>query len=140
MRYLSRDKNIFALAKTKRVLHLGCVGFADLETSDRVKLAKDSLHFKLTEITETVGIDINSDAIQYYQENDIFNNVVFGDVEKLRDIDITDSFDVIVAGDILEHLSNPGLMLEGIKRFCNKDTAIIITTPHSFSSMNFIRF
>ena len=140
MRYLSRDKNIFDLAKTKKVLHLGCVGFPDLETSDRVKLAKDSLHFKLTEITETVGIDISSDVIQYYQENDIFNNVLLGDVEKLRDIDITDTFDVIVAGDILEHLSNPGLMLEGIKKFCNKDTTIIITTPHSFSLMNFIRF
>ena len=70
MRYLSRDKNIFALAKTKRVLHLGCVGFADLETSDRVKLAKDSLHFKLTEIAYTAGIDKSADAIQYYQENE----------------------------------------------------------------------
>ena len=140
MRYVSRDKNIIDLAKTKKILHLGCVGFTDLETSDRVKSAKDSLHFTLTEIADTTGIDYSSDVIQYYQENGIFNNVVFGDVEKLEAVDIIDTFDIIVAGDILEHLSNPGLMLEGIKRFCNKKTIIIITTPHSFGLMNFIRF
>ena len=76
MRYFSREQNLFDIAKAKKVLHLGCVGFGDVETSDRVRLAKDSLHFKLTEIAETAGIDKSSNAIQYYQENDIFNNVL----------------------------------------------------------------
>lgn len=140
MKYISRDKNIIDLVKDKKVLHLGCVGFADLKTSERVELAKESLHFKLTEIADTMGIDYCSDAIQYYQEKNIFNNVLFGDVEKLEDVDIKDTFDVIVAGDILEHLSNPGSMLKGISRFCNKNTVVIITTPHSFGLLNYIRF
>jgi len=140
MNYFNKDNHIIDLVKSKKILHLGCVGFADLETSDRVKLAKDSLHFRLTEIADTKGIDYSSEAIRYYQENNIFNNVLFGDVEKLDDVNIEDTFDVIVAGDILEHLSNPGLMLEGIKKFCKNHTDIIITTPHSFGLMNFIRF
>jgi len=49
-------------------------------------------------------------------------------------------FDVLVVSDIIEHLSNPGLMLEGIKRFCDQNSIIIITTPHSFGLMNYLRF
>ena len=88
MRYLSRDKNIFDLAKAKKVLHLGCVGFADLETSDRVKLAKDLLHFNLTEIAETAGIDKSSVVIQYYQENNILDvRIKFDQLELTRNLD-----------------------------------------------------
>jgi 2-polyprenyl-3-methyl-5-hydroxy-6-metoxy-1,4-benzoquinol methylase len=140
MEYINKEKQIIDTAKNKKVLHLGCVGFADLETSERVKLAKESLHFQLSEIADTTGIDYSSDAIKFYQENDIFDNVLFGNVEKLEQTDINDTFDVIVAGDIIEHISNPGLMMEGIKKFCNKDTVIIITTPHSFGLLSHIRF
>jgi 2-polyprenyl-3-methyl-5-hydroxy-6-metoxy-1,4-benzoquinol methylase len=140
MKYFYKDKKIIDLVKNKKVLHLGCVGFADLETSDRVKLVKKSLHYSLTEIADTIGIDYCSDAIRFYKDKGIFNNVLFGNVEELESVDINETFEVIVAGDIIEHLSNPGLMLEGVKRFCTKDTIIIITTPNSFGLMSYIRF
>ena len=140
MEYFEREEKILEIAKSKKVLHLGCVGFADLNTADRVKLAKESFHFKLSEISDTTGIDYSTEAIKYYQENGVFDNVVFGDAEKLEDVSITDTFDVIVAGDIIEHLSNPGLMLDGIKRFCNSNTTVIISTTHAFSLMNFVRY
>ena len=49
-------------------------------------------------------------------------------------------FDVIVIGDLIEHLSNPGLMLYRIKKFCDERTKIIITTPNAFGLLNFIRY
>ena len=140
MDYFERENKIIGLAKNKRVLHLGCVGGSCLDTSIRVGRAKDSLHYKLTEIADTTGIDYSSDVIQTYENEGIFDNIVFGDAENLDEVELDDTFDVIVAGDIIEHVSNPGLMLEGLKRFCNANTKLIITTPHAFNLMNFFRY
>ena len=140
MKYFSRDKTIIEMATGHKVLHLGCVGFADLETEDRVRLAKESLHYALSNAATTTGIDYSRDAISFLKTNGVFDNVVYGNAEKLEEVDIHSTFDVIVAGDIIEHLANPGLMLEGIKRFADKNTVLIITTPHAFGLINFIRF
>lgn len=48
-------------------------------------------------------------------------------------------FDVVLAGSIIEHLSNPGLMLANIKRFFSENTILIITTPHVWGLLQFIR-
>ena len=66
MKYFGKEKRIVDLASKKKVLHLGCVGFADFKTSDRVKLAKESLHFALTEVAYTTGIDYSRDVIKYF--------------------------------------------------------------------------
>jgi hypothetical protein len=116
------------------------VGFTDHPEADRIRLAKASLHQALTESANTTGIDYSQNAIRYFRENGVFDNVVFGNVEKLDEVDVTGPFDVIVAGDIIEHLSNPCLMLDGLKRFFHKDTVLVITTPHAFGLLNFIRF
>ena len=60
-------------------------------------------------------------------------------MERLDDLQITRKFDVVIAGDIIEHLSNPGQMLDGIKRFCTENTQVIITTPNAFGAPNFLR-
>lgn len=139
MKYHDKNKTIINIARGKKVLHLGCVGFADLPDADRVKLAKQSLHYELTNSADTIGIDYSQNAINYYRENGVFNNVLFGNVEKLDEVAIDSYFDVIIAGDIIEHVSNPGLMMDGLKRFFHKDTVFIITTPHAFGLLNFIR-
>lgn len=40
-------------------------------------------------------------------------------------------FDVILAGDIIEHLNNPGAFL-GELRACGPDPELLITTPNAF--------
>lgn len=140
MKYFSRDKRILELAENQKVLHLGCVGFADMQTSDRVGLAKESLHFSLSNIANTTGIDYSRDAIDFFKANGVFDNVIYGNAEKLEEVNIATKFDVVIAGDIIEHLSNPGLMLDGIKRFIQDDTSIIITTPHAFGLISFFRY
>jgi hypothetical protein len=37
-------------------------------------------------------------------------------------------------------LSNPGLMLEGIKRFMNNDSELLITTPNAFGLLHFTKW
>lgn len=46
-------------------------------------------------------------------------------------------FDVIFAGDLIEHLSNPGLFLESCKKNLKEGGRILITTPNCFNLFNF---
>lgn len=140
MQYLSRDHFIVDRARGKKILHLGCVGFADLDTDDRISRASESLHYTLTQVAEVTGVDYSHEAINYFRRQGVFDNVVFGNVEQLERLDTNETFDLIVAGDIIEHLSSPGLMLDGLKRFAMPSTEILITTPHSFGILGFLRY
>lgn len=40
------------------------------------------------------------------------------------------TFDVIVAGDIIEHVTNQGLFLKNMQRHMRSDSTLIITTPN----------
>ncbi|MBP6868939.1 MAG: methyltransferase domain-containing protein [Candidatus Pacebacteria bacterium] len=45
-------------------------------------------------------------------------------------------FDVIFAGDLIEHLQNPGLFLEACRTHMNATSRLIITTPNCFNLFN----
>lgn len=138
--YVGKEEAILAVSQGRTVLHLGCVGFTDQPAEERVELARQSLHWKLSRIADTVGVDYSQPVIDEYRRLGIFDNVVFGDVQQLDEVPLDSKFEVVVAADIIEHLSCPGLMLEGIKRFCRDSTRVVITTPHAFGILNYIRF
>jgi 2-polyprenyl-3-methyl-5-hydroxy-6-metoxy-1,4-benzoquinol methylase len=46
------------------------------------------------------------------------------------------SFDKIFAGDLIEHLVNPGLFLDGCKKMLKDDGKLILTTPNTFNLFN----
>jgi 2-polyprenyl-3-methyl-5-hydroxy-6-metoxy-1,4-benzoquinol methylase len=97
------------------------------------------LHSKLREVTkDLVGIDYDKLTIEELKTIG-YSEIIYGDVESLDVITIPKTFDIIVCGDLIEHLSQPGKMLEGVKPFMNQSTEIIITTPNAFGILNFIR-
>lgn len=53
-----------------------------------------------------------------------------------EDFEINKKFDVIFAGDLIEHLSNPGKFLESCYRHSLGSTKLIITTPNCFNLYN----
>ena len=138
--YLGKDDAILELARGHSVLHLGCVGFTDLGPEERIRLAPQSLHWKLSQASETIGVDYSKPVIEEYRRLGIFDNVIWGNVQKLEDLPLNSTFDVVVAADIIEHLSSPGAMLDGIKRFCTSASRVVITTPHAFGLLNYLRF
>lgn len=140
MKYLNRDKTILSLCQNKKVLHLGAVGFTDISSEERTQLYRRTLHFKLTEICDVIGIDYAHDVIAQLKHQNITDTIIYGNVEKLADVPLNGTYDVLVIGDLIEHLGNPGLMLEGVQRFCGKQTIVIITTPNAFSLPSFLRF
>lgn len=130
LRVVERQEYLVAKCAGKRVLHLGAI--------DLCKGQMCGLHRQLMRVTDgLIGIDIDRDGIEQAKSAGI-HNIQYGDLEKLEELDIGDKFDVIAAGGVIEHLSNPGLFLEGIKKFFGPHTEMILTTPNAFSIHRFL--
>ena len=127
-----RMELILERCKGKRVLHLGCVDAGLLH--ERLRCG-ELMHQKLAEVSsELWGIDINADDISLLRDRG-FNNLIVGDICHLDQIEIIweKTFDVIVASEVMEHLQNPGLFLNGVRGLMVPGkTELIITVPNAF--------
>jgi hypothetical protein len=133
---VERNSYIIDRCKGKHVLHLGAADSGYCE--DRID-KKEWLHGRLMESsTEVTGIDFDRKAIKWLADNYRIENIICGNLENLKETDLSKSFDVIVAGEILEHLHNCGLFLEGVKAFFNSKTRMILTVPNAFSLWRFL--
>ncbi len=123
------------ISADKRVLHLGCTNWPyTLEATDAGTL----LHKDLADVSsELYGFDFDQEGIDVLAAQG-FDNLFRADLEKLEEVAIDQQFDVIIAGEMIEHLNNPGLFLNGIKRFMNPDTRLVITTVNAYSGMRFL--
>ena len=126
-----RKDKIVELCRGKVVLHLGCVQHSGLW---RKKLREDDwLHKKIAEVAkELVGFDYLKSEVEAIRK-ELGYECYFANVMNLEDVKLDKKFDVIVCGELIEHLENPGLMLDGIKRFMHKDSVLVITTPNPWS-------
>ena len=122
-----RESFLMSICKGKRVLNLGC-GDA-IAFSDRIQRGRH-LHRLLGEVSETLyGVDLHANTIQKLRDEYGVDNLHVADVERL-DIDFGTDFDVIVAGELIEHVNNPGLFLESVSRYMSATTRFVITTPN----------
>jgi 2-polyprenyl-3-methyl-5-hydroxy-6-metoxy-1,4-benzoquinol methylase len=93
------------------------------------------LHKKIKELAkECIGVD--NDAVAIKTLTDMGYDIRFADVEHM---DLGRQFDVVVAGELIEHLSNPGLFLESIKKHLIPRGKLILTTPNPWAMGNLIR-
>ena len=112
-----------------RVLDIGCVHHcADLATSP------NWLHGHLYNKSKyVIGVD--------YLESEVDKlkiagyNVIQGDAENLK---LNETFDIIIAGELIEHLSNPGLFLKSALNHLDYQGKLIITTPNAFNILNIL--
>jgi 2-polyprenyl-3-methyl-5-hydroxy-6-metoxy-1,4-benzoquinol methylase len=138
--WFDREATILSLAAGRSVLHLGCVGDPDLAAGELADAYRCGLHARLTAVATTVGVDRNAEALQRWRQDHGVDNTITGDVEDLSELPLGTTFDLIVAADLIEHLSNPGRLLDGIRALCERDTEVVITTPNAFGAANYLRY
>ena len=97
----------------------------DIGTVDGLMLSKLNNFFRFN---KAVGIDISEELIKTNEDKNI--KLYVGDAENLH-FD-NDSFDIIIACAIIEHVTNPNKMLSECNRVLKKGGILIITTPNSF--------
>jgi len=140
--YTSRWDFILKRCNNKSVLHLGCVGITEGSISEKIRAMEIGLvihpHIK-KRAKRLIGIDYDFKIVKHLQKLG-FSEIIYGDVTKLDQVELNDTFDVVIAGDLIEHLSSPGSMLEGVKRFMNRHSSLLITTPNAFGGLHMLRY
>jgi ubiquinone/menaquinone biosynthesis C-methylase UbiE len=126
-----------AAARGKKVLHLGCT---DYPYTEKVIANEMLLHFELQKIAgELYGFDFDERGIEILKNHGT-ENLFHADLENLQNVPLNETFDVIIAGEMIEHLSNPGLFLSGIQRFMNPQTNLLITTINAYCGMRMFTY
>jgi SAM-dependent methyltransferase len=127
LKILQRAEQILPWVQGPRVLDVGCAAHA-MKFDD-----PNWLHgLLLKRFPDTVGIDIRPDLVDKLRELG-FKDIYLANAEAF---DLGRQFDTIVAGDIIEHLSNVGAFLEHAKKHLRYGGRLVMTTPYAFSLLH----
>lgn len=116
-----REEFIAQRAAGKRVLDVGVVA----HTSDAYESDK-WLHRHVRErATYCLGCDVLGPEIEVLRQRGF--NVICHDITKAP---LNDRFDLIILGEIIEHIDRPGEMLANCREMLREDGKVILTTPN----------
>ena len=134
-RVVQRVEFIKSICAGKKVLHLGCTNYPYTEDAIENDML---LHLQLAESTRTlVGFDFDQKGLDILSNAGV-DSLYRADLENLDEVPINETFDVIIGGEMIEHLSNPGRFLTGIQRFMDANTQLVITTINAYCAMRFL--
>ncbi len=126
-----RIQRIVELCINQKVIHVGCVDHIPIIEE---KIAnKTWLHALINSVTpNNMGIDNNEAGINFIKKLG-YTNVVFDDLLQPKSSElITSNWDVMVLGEILEHVDNPLSFLKQINNlYCNNVKKIVISVPNA---------
>lgn len=119
------------LVTGRRVLDLGCVNHDVREEVAR----PDWLHRFIADRARSVtGVDSLVEAVIALKLKGY--DVVSADVETMN---LERRFEVVVAGELIEHLSNVGQFLDRVQAHLTRNGVFIVTTPNAFSLRHMAR-
>jgi methionine biosynthesis protein MetW len=124
--YVSKETNYFSLERQmfKDAILENNLNILDIGCGTGILGA----YFKKNQNCNVTGIEINQNAFEAAKLN--LDNVIKGNIETLELPFNENFFDVIIMGDVLEHLVNPITTLLKIKPLLKKDGRILITVPN----------
>ena len=112
-------------AHGKTVLDVGCTGTKKRFAHPHYQPLHSSL---VKEARDILGVDIDEEGIAAMKAAGF--NVQRADAETMN---LGRRFQLIVAGDMIEHLANPGLFLSNMHLHLEDEGELVITTPNPFS-------
>ncbi len=126
VRVLDRHELILSLVKGKRVLDLGA---ADNLHMDEKRQNDEWLHEEICRVaSHCVGVDTDEECVERLRESGY--DIRVGDVEEL---DLHEISDVVVAGELIEHVFNVGRFLDSARQHLAPEGILIVTTPNALA-------
>lgn len=133
-RLVDRLAELRALARGRRVIDLGFVDEGQLSSK---RPRGTWLHDVLaSEARELVGIDADAGGVEHARSLGYEAHVA--DIEDADDVAALglEPAELVVAGELLEHLDRPGLFLESVKPLVAPAGLLAITTPNAHALTN----
>jgi SAM-dependent methyltransferase len=132
---VDRIDYLLKLAAGKRVIH---VGFVDVGLT-KVKIDRTTwLHGRLAEVAlELVGIDANDQGVRDAQVAGF--TAYAADCQRAAEVEALElqPADVVIAGELIEHLSCPGAFLDAMRVLLRNRGLLVLTTPNASALTNF---
>lgn len=126
-------EKICDMSKGRRVLNVGAAGNATVYR-DHGRIGW--LHARLSEsAAHLIGLDIDADEVEIAREMGF--DMIAGNAETIQ---LDEHFDLIILADVLEHVDNPGLLLQNmIDHLMSEDSRIVVTTPNATAMGSIVR-
>jgi 2-polyprenyl-3-methyl-5-hydroxy-6-metoxy-1,4-benzoquinol methylase len=116
-----RVSYLSSLARGKKVLDVGVV-----EHTREAVLSPNWLHRNLVKESKScLGVDILQEEVDYLVS--LGFNIVCADIVKQP---LLDKFDLIVCGEVLEHISNVGDFMSSLSLMLESDGRLVVTVPN----------
>jgi 2-polyprenyl-3-methyl-5-hydroxy-6-metoxy-1,4-benzoquinol methylase len=122
-----RDRSAYLkkLVRGMDVLDIGCTG---RKGSGRLPDHAGTLHHAIRPFCASLtGVDIDAEGVEAMRAAGY--RVALGDAASVR---LNQAFDVIIAAEVIEHLSNPGLALANLKAHLKESGTLVLTTCNPF--------
>jgi SAM-dependent methyltransferase len=133
---VNRREIVLAAARDKRVIHLG---FTDEHVSAQKRADGRWLHGALASVTsDLVGLDLDEAGVaEAASEGYEAYPVDLQDAGSVLALQLVPA-DLVVAGEIIEHLDSPGQFLRAVKPLLKPTGSLIVTTPNAYRTLNFL--
>lgn len=131
IRYVpNKHRFLMKLAEGRRVLHIGCAD-ALAEVEHKAQEGR-FLHARLAQTArELWGCDIDAKVLDRLRELFAMEHLVLADAQNLKLEDVGGRpFEMAIAAEVIEHLTNPGSLLESVRRILARGGLFSITTPN----------
>ena len=113
------------LAEGMDVLDVGCTG---KKADGRIPDPATTLHHSIKPVCKSLlGVDVDSEGVRGMTEAGF--NVICDDITTMN---LEYKFDLIIAGEIIEHLCNPGSALRNLGKHLKQNGSLILTTSNPF--------
>jgi SAM-dependent methyltransferase len=132
---VDREAALIAASRGKRVVH---IGFAD-EPFLAPKLAQGRwLHARLADVASSlVGIDLSGEGVRWARAQGYETYVADAQSPAALEALGIEPADVVVAGEIIEHLDAPGPFLRAVRTLTGPRGLLVVTTPNAYKHVNF---
>ena len=132
----TRLEALITLVKGKRVLHVGCCDHIEIIEEKRKKGIW--LHDLLCAASAfCAGIDIDAASVDYVRKLG-FPDVYCADVTQGLPRPLAQGqFDVVVVGEVVEHVDAPVSFLRGIREAISSPHMVVVSVPNAFFLENF---
>jgi SAM-dependent methyltransferase len=127
---------LLEFARRKRVVHVGFVDEHRLEA----KLGRGTwLHARLAESAASlVGLDVEEEGVRWATEHGFVAYAVDAQSPKAVAALKLEAADVVIAGEVVEHLDAPGPFFRSLLQLVHPDGLLVVTTPNAYRLLNFL--